>query len=328
MRIAFCGKGGSGKSTISSLFVRYLVHKHEDVLVVDGDINQHLGAALGLDQTKLEAQIRMGMAPEKLYDHVRGSNNRIGSTDHIIEPTPAGHGSGLIDFKGDDVLDHYAIKDQGLRFIALGGHSDEDVGATCYHKFTGAFGVFLNHLIDGQDDYLIGDMCAGADPFASSGLATRFDAVCLVVEPTLKSTGVYQQCLSYAKPHSLPIFVIGNKVEDADDKAFILEQIGQDAVIGFFEKSKFVKAQERGQFQEIVALETSNQKLLADLHAQIKALPPRDWDHFQRVNELFLKQAATGWADAMLGANLMDQIDPDFSYEKAANDILAKRKSA
>ena len=50
MKIAFVGKGGSGKTTLSSLFIRHLATTGAPVVAVDADINQHLGAALGLDE--------------------------------------------------------------------------------------------------------------------------------------------------------------------------------------------------------------------------------------------------------------------------------------
>jgi CO dehydrogenase maturation factor len=50
----------------------------------------------------------------------------------------------------------------------------------------------LNHLVDGPGEYVVVDMTAGADSFAS-GLFTRFDATFLVCEPTLRSVGVYRQ---------------------------------------------------------------------------------------------------------------------------------------
>ena len=47
MKIAFAGKGGSGKTTLSSLFVRYLAAQGLPVVAIDADINQHLAEALG-----------------------------------------------------------------------------------------------------------------------------------------------------------------------------------------------------------------------------------------------------------------------------------------
>ncbi|MGW0901344.1 nucleotide-binding protein, partial [Streptomyces goshikiensis] len=43
MKIAFVGKGGSGKTTLSSLFIRHLAANEAAVVAVDADINQHLG---------------------------------------------------------------------------------------------------------------------------------------------------------------------------------------------------------------------------------------------------------------------------------------------
>jgi CO dehydrogenase maturation factor len=47
MKIAFVGKGGSGKTTLSSLFVRHLAVSGSPVVAVDADVNQHLGRPWG-----------------------------------------------------------------------------------------------------------------------------------------------------------------------------------------------------------------------------------------------------------------------------------------
>ncbi|MGW4426199.1 nucleotide-binding protein, partial [Streptosporangium sp. NPDC004631] len=48
MRVAFVGKGGSGKTTLSALFARYTARRGGPVVAIDADINQHLGMALGV----------------------------------------------------------------------------------------------------------------------------------------------------------------------------------------------------------------------------------------------------------------------------------------
>ena len=46
--------------------------------------------------------------------------------------------------------------------------------------------MILNHLFDGDDEYLVADMTAGADAIPS-GLFTRFDRTVVVCEPTVRS---------------------------------------------------------------------------------------------------------------------------------------------
>ncbi|MGM0651163.1 MAG: AAA family ATPase [Bacillota bacterium] len=53
-RIAIAGKGGTGKTTLASLLVRYLVEgkKGSSILAVDADANANLNEALGLEVTE------------------------------------------------------------------------------------------------------------------------------------------------------------------------------------------------------------------------------------------------------------------------------------
>lgn len=325
MRIAFCGKGGSGKSTVSSLMAKYLASLNKDVLVVDGDINQHLGEAVGFSEDELKAQPKLGMDYEPLAQFVKGDNPRIPDASYISESCPAGRGSGFIHFnQPSPVFDHYQIEKDGIRFMAIGGHDDSDVGATCYHKFTGFFGVFLNHLIDGADEYLIGDMCAGADPFASSGLASRFDAIFLVVEPTIKSLSVYKQCREYADMFGTKLYVVGNKIESESDIEFIREKVGDD-LIAHLNKSDFVRDFEKGIARPMTELEADNKDALNTILQKTDALT-RDWRKYQEVGLQFHKAAAESWGNVLYGIDMMDFVDLEFSYEDIA--IQGTKKAA
>jgi len=315
MRVAFCGKGGSGKTTIASLFIRYLKEQGEQILAIDGDINQHLSHALGLPQDKLSCLTRLGHKIDVLSTYVKGSNPRIRTTAHMIESTPAGRGSNFVTFDGGDVVsDTFILRDQNLRFIAVGGHEDHDVGATCYHKFTGAEGLFLNHLLDCEDEFVIGDMCAGADPFASSGLASRYDAIFLIVEPTLKSMGVFEQAKTYADPFGIKLFMIANKISHPDDLAFIETKIGQRVLCTFADMA-IIRKMERGETFEISDLEQSILDNLEQMKKAVQSLGPRDWNKYIENGRFFHKRAGDGWASSKYGYDLMEQVDPEFTYE-------------
>ena len=49
MRVSFLGKGGSGKTTLSTSFIKFLENKDEKVLAIDADINVHLGQSLNME---------------------------------------------------------------------------------------------------------------------------------------------------------------------------------------------------------------------------------------------------------------------------------------
>ncbi len=314
MRIAFCGKGGSGKTSIGSLFIRYLTAKGEDVLAIDGDINQHLSHAIGLDPAKVASLPRLGQEAKILRDYCRGTNARI-NINHFIESTPAGSGSNFITFAGGDVVsDHFILRDKNLRFMAVGGHGDDDMGTTCYHKFTGAEGIFLNHLLDTEHEFVIGDKCAGADPFASSGLASRYDAIYLVLEPTLKSIGVYEQARQYADPFGIRLFVIANKVMMPEDLAFIEEKTGQKALCAFGDLG-VIRNLEKGRDYTMTDLDDAALQNLERMRQTAKSLGARDWTHYMNVGKSFHKRAGDGWANSKYGYDMLDQVDPDFHYD-------------
>jgi CO dehydrogenase maturation factor len=319
MRIAFCGKGGSGKTSIASLFIRYLAGKGDPVLAIDGDINQHLSAALGLDQERTANLPRLGQQMKILKNYVAGQNKLI-NPDHIIESTPAGHGSGFVTFEGQDpVSKNFILRDENLRFMAIGGHEEHDVGATCFHKFTGAEGIFLNHLLDKENEFAIGDMCAGADPFASSGLATRYDVINLVLEPTLKSISVYGQARQYADPFGIRLFVIANKITSPDDVAFIEEKTGQKVLCAFGDLS-VIRDLEKGRNYTVANLEAQTIDSLDTMRQTALSLGPRDWKRYVENGKFFHQRSSDGWASATYGTDLMKQIDPEFSYEALYED--------
>lgn len=241
MRIAFVGKGGSGKTTLSSLFLRYVHNQGKSVLAIDADINQHLAEAIGGKRVELPA---LGNEMHRIKEYLRGANPRIVSADQMLKTTPPGNGSRLLKLSEPNPVFDYFVRDvNGIKLMATGPFTDEDMGVACYHSKTGAVELILNHLLDGSDEYAVVDMTAGADAFAS-GLFTRFDLTVIVVEPTKKSLAVYEQYRAYADPYEMPIVAIGNKVQDESDKSYLREKLGA-ALIGFLEYSRFVRQEEK-----------------------------------------------------------------------------------
>jgi CO dehydrogenase maturation factor len=65
--IAMAGKGGTGKTSVACLIIRYLVrHGGAPVLAVDADPAANLGLGLGLEVGKTVGQVLAGFNENKL----------------------------------------------------------------------------------------------------------------------------------------------------------------------------------------------------------------------------------------------------------------------
>jgi CO dehydrogenase maturation factor len=152
-------------------------------------------------------------------------------------------------------------------------------------------------------------MTAGADVFAS-GLFTKFDVTCIVVEPTEKSVSVFHQYKKYAEGFDVKIVAVGNKILDASDEMFLRQSIG-DALIASFSHSSFVKQQDRGVALPILELEEQNRAVLEHVHTYLDQ-QKKNWNKlYVQACEFHLKNAES-WGNAATGKNLSEQIDPDF----------------
>lgn len=313
MRVAFVGKGGSGKTTTAAMFGRHLADRGFPVLAVDADINQHLGQALGDCGPPPRA---LGADLTWLKDHLRGTNPRIPSAASMIKTTPPGRGSRLLDLDpSGELLRRHTACVGGLRYVVTGEFDEADIGVSCYHSKTGAVELYLNHLVDGPGEYVVVDMTAGADAFAS-GLFTRFDLTVLVTEPTRRGVGVYRQYAEHARRHGVALRALGNKVaagpDGEADVAYLRGQLGE-ALLGWFTHSAWVRAAERGDVAPIAALEPANLAVLEALRAALDARE-RDWDAYHRDTVEFHRRNAVAWGNRAVGADLAAQIDPEFRY--------------
>ncbi len=305
MRVAFVGKGGSGKTTLSALFSRHLARSGAPVLAIDGDINQHLAEALGGEEKPAPP---LGAHLPRIKDYLRGTNPRIPSPEAMIKTTPPGRGSRLLRPLGDDELHtRHLGRAGGVPLMVTGEFDESDLGVACFHSKLGAVELYLGHLVDGPGEYVVVDMTAGADAFAS-GLFTRFDITFLVAEPTRKGVSVYRQYRDHAEQFGIRVAVIGNKVTCEDDLLFLKEEVGDD-LLTHLEQSPWVRAAEQG--RERGELEPHNRHALNILREAVDS-HVRDWTRLHRHAVEFHLRNARAWADARTGEDLAAQVDPDY----------------
>jgi CO dehydrogenase maturation factor len=321
MKIAFVGKGGSGKTTLASLFSRYLSTLHVPVIAIDADINQHLGVALGLTEAEATTLPAMGLEIERIKEYLQGTNPRIETPSNMLKTTPPGTGSRLLRVtEKNPIFSYFAREINGIQLLATGSFTESDLGLHCYHSKVGAVELLLNHMVDKKDEYIVVDMTAGADAFAS-GLFTRFDLTFVVVEPTLKALSVYHQYKTYAQDYDVKLQVVGNKVQAKDDLAFLSQQVGDD-LLTWIEQSTFVRQQEKGHSLPLDLLETNNLHAMKVMKTAVDACE-KDWEKFYQQAVIFHRKNALGWANASAGTDLTRQIDPTYSLATQVEQLLS-----
>ena len=314
MRIAFVGKGGSGKTTLASLTAKYIAEQNLPALVIDADINQHLAHTLGMPKEEASKLPPLGIEINRVKEYLRGTNPLIRSNAAMIKTTPPGRGSRLIRFnEKNPIFDYFEKNVGGIRVMAVGEFTEEDLGIKCYHSKVGAVELLLNHLIDREREYLLVDMTAGADSFAS-GMFTKFDLTLLIVEPTLKSVSVYKQYKNYAKDYGVNVKIIGNKIEDESDLDFIQKEIGND-LIAVVKRSGYIRALEKGNRLPITELENENRDALGLIVSEIDRCS-KDWQKFYQHAVHFHIKNAKSWANAVVGEDVSIQVDPSFNIKE------------
>lgn len=318
MKIAFVGKGGSGKTTLSALFSQYITEV-APVLVIDADLNMHLPALLGFQEIPQQLHISHPNAVKTIKNHLRGTNERIKEPMHFRKTTPPASGSRFIVVHDPDdpILKQFSVGGPDFRLMVVGTYDTDDIGASCYHNNLAILENILSHLVDTQGN-VVTDMVAGVDAFANT-LHSQFDMLVLTVEPTKRGVEVYNQYQKLADDADVAdlLFVVGNKVRNSADEKFISEHIPADLLLGFINDSEYLRAKDQeGGTLDISMLEPENKATIATIANKLFSTKPDRTARLRRLHELHRRYVAQDFIRERFG-DLTNHIDESFSIEKA-----------
>ena len=184
MRIAFVGKGGSGKTTLSALFSQLVKDKMECVVSIDADINVNLPELLIGERFPTDKFLSSSDSSKRIKRWLLGKND-IGNLEMFRKTTPPNSGSNLVQISklNETIFKDFVVEKEGINLMAVGTYGGDGIGVSCYHNNLAILENLLTHLVD--DGGVVVDMVAGTDAFASS-MYVQFDLIVLVVEPTRK----------------------------------------------------------------------------------------------------------------------------------------------
>jgi len=315
MRIAFVGKGGSGKTTVSSLFAQYQ-SKYDQTLAIDADINMHMAELLRGERPAKELLISEKAPSEAVRTYLRGTNARIETNAHFKKSTPPGSGSNLIDITNpSDWFTRQFAQDvtDNLKLVTVGSYSEEGVASSCYHNNLSVLENVLTHTVD--HGTLVVDMVAGTDAFAST-LFAQFDMLVFVVEPTTRSVAVFEQYKHLAEHAGVAniLHVVANKVEDDDDRAFIESAVGKNVLVGEMSRSAHLLTVDKGRERlNVDSLDMHDRHVFERLSGLLTetAVPSQSrLETLWKLHEIYVNQ---GFVRDRFG-DLTTQIDPSFRY--------------
>ena len=213
MKISVCGKGGSGKSAITTLLADGMRDKGFQVLVVDSDeSNSGLYRMLGFENP-----------PVPILELV-GGKKKVKS---VFPKTPLAQSEQEINVIArsqihlNDIPPQHILRRDGISLVSIGKILQALEGCAC------PMGVlsreFLKKLYLKDNEIAIVDMEAGIEHFGR-GVETSIDSVLLVVDPSFESLQLADKVNSMTREIGIKrTLAVLNKVP-SDDIAFKLEE--------------------------------------------------------------------------------------------------------
>ncbi len=304
MRITFLGKGGSGKTTLATSFVKYLEKKNKKVLAIDADINVNLGTALDMPKRYLG----------DIFDYVC-KDLESNYNKPFIGSSPATRESIFIkDGLDDPFLRKYATyNDNGTALLTVGTYTDNKIGYACYHSKLGSAVFIYNRLLDNNDLYVVTDATAGIDSVGTS-MFNVSDLNVFVVEPTKKSVDVYKEFKDIVSHYGIDTYVIANKIKNNDDIEYIKRNIDEEHILGFINESDDLRKFEQDDKDGLNRFIESNEDMLENILNKLDSID-KDWDRYLSVQKQIYIDDVGDWYSQYYGEDLTKYIDEEFSYE-------------
>lgn len=309
MRITFLGKGGSGKTTLATSFIKYLEKKGKKVLAIDADINVNLGAALNMPEKYLG----------DIFDDVcKDLENN--SKKPLIGSSPATRESKFIR-KGlnDPFLKKYATYNQkGTALLTVGTYTDNKIGYACYHSKLGSAVFIYNRLLDDKDLYVVTDATAGIDSVGTS-MFNVSDLNLFVVEPTKKSIDVYKEFKNIVSNYGIDTYVVANKIRNESDIEYIKKNTDENYILGFIKDSDDLRKFEQGDQEGLDNFIKNNEQILESVLNKLNSIE-KNWDKYYDIQKQIYIDDVGDWYSQFYGEDLTKYIDKKFSYKDVIND--------
>jgi CO dehydrogenase maturation factor len=216
MKIAISGKGGVGKTLLTSLLSHIFAESGYSVLAIDADPDANLATTLGFPHPEKIIPIS---EMKDLIEERTGA--RPGKTEVYFKLNP----------KVDDLPEKYRAEVDGIKLMVMG--RTKKGGSGCYCSENVLLKALINHLLLARNEAIIIDMEAGIEHLGRA-TASAVDKLIVVVEPGRRSLEAAYTINKLALDIGLQnIAVVGNKIRSQAEKDFIISSLPDFEFLGF-----------------------------------------------------------------------------------------------
>lgn len=224
MKVLICGKGGSGKSTITALLAKAMARKGYNVLVVDSDesnfgLHRHLGVEI----------------PDDFMNYL-GGKKVLG--EKMMKAFQKGEAVSIFDEKWGipEIPGAYTVENGNIKMMAVGKIHDFGEGCAC------PMGALAKHLLKNiettSEDLVLVDTEAGIEHFGR-GVEEGCDLVLMILDPSYESIRLSEKIRQLAEKAGKPLYFILNRADkigihfmmETVDKTRILASVPSDMEI-------------------------------------------------------------------------------------------------
>lgn len=180
MKIAFAGKGGTGKTSIAAWTADYLARCGQNVWLIDADTALSLGSASGLPDADLP--IPLSQRKDLINEYIgQGLLNLTPDVQDLPEKLAVTLPPSQAPLLGE-------TKKRGTKqLLLMGGIAGAGSGCAC--EANALLKALLAHLVYERSGYVLVDLEAGVEHLGR-GTVAEVDALVIVSEPSARSLNV------------------------------------------------------------------------------------------------------------------------------------------